>query len=256
MSYALPGEAVLVLDQAGSTNDEAFARLEGRERLLVWTTNQTAGRGSRGRGWLSPPGVGLALSLGLCCPPAPHPADCCYPLFAAVWVHRALSELWPEAEFRLKWPNDVLFQGRKLAGILCESRLVGQQARVVIGVGINLRDDQALAALGRPYATVAELARAHAPAALVESLRAAAGPELERLAAEGHVTAWLARSGLRLGQGLRLIERGQTREGRFEGLAPTGELRLGLADGSVELISQAVEDCLILPVDRVADRTT
>ncbi len=248
-------EAVLALDQAGSTNDEAFARLEGHERLLVWTTNQTAGRGSRGRDWLSPAGVGLALSLGLCCPPSPHPAQGCYPLFAAVWVHRALSELWPEADFRLKWPNDVLLHGRKLAGILCESRLIGQSARVVVGVGINLRDDQSLAALGRPYATLAELAGLQAPTDLIEALRAAAEPELELLAGEGHAAAWLARSGLCLGQGLRLIESGQVREGRFEGLAPTGELRLGLADGSVQLISQAVEDCLILPVDRVDDPT-
>ncbi len=244
--------SVRALDAAGSTNDEAFARLEGHERMLVWTTNQTAGRGSRGRSWLSPPGTGLALSLGLTCPPAPHPASCCYPLFAAVWVHRALSALWPEADFCLKWPNDVLLKGRKLAGILCESRLIGAAARVVVGVGLNLRDHERMSALGRPYATLAELDRPHPPEQVIEALRQATAPELLRLHGDGHVEAWIARSGLKLGMGLRLVEGGIAREGEFAGLAPTGELLLRTADGAVQSLSQAVEDCLIIPVAATA----
>lgn len=113
-----------------STNAEALRRgaVPGEAYLAV---SQTAGRGRIGRSWHSPPG-NLHATLVASMPAGRNPAHLAF--VAGVAVRDALAEMAPEARFTLKWPNDVLCGGRKLAGILIEA---GERGYAV-GVGINL----------------------------------------------------------------------------------------------------------------------
>ena len=132
---------LLRYDTIGSTNDEAkaLARAGAPEGTLVWAGEQTAGRGRRGRGWVSPPGN---LYLSLILRPAVAPARAAQLGFvAALALGEGLGALCgPALEIRCKWPNDILAAGRKLAGILLESEITDSNAIdfVVIGTGTNL----------------------------------------------------------------------------------------------------------------------
>jgi BirA family transcriptional regulator, biotin operon repressor / biotin---[acetyl-CoA-carboxylase] ligase len=128
-----------VLDVTGSTNDDAlaWAQREAPEGALVVAGHQTAGRGRWGRRWESVPGAGLLFSLVL------RPQR---PVAEIGLVTTALGVAVAEGvesvcglECRLKWPNDVTVAGRKLAGVLVETRLVGSTVTVAVaGVGINV----------------------------------------------------------------------------------------------------------------------
>lgn len=126
MSTAL-GRPRLHLRETDSTNERARL-LAGRgapHGTLVTATAQSAGRGRQGRIWTAPPGRALLMSLVLRDPPR------LLPLMAAV----ATAEVVGEAA-RIKWPNDVLLEGRKVAGILVEGR--PQEAWAVLGIGLNV----------------------------------------------------------------------------------------------------------------------
>ena len=133
LSVSLPGMAVQMLPEVDSSNTELMRRVRSgdlRPQLLVALT-QSAGRGRMGRSWLSSPGDALTFSLGL-------------PLHLRDWSGLSLAvglsvaqSLHPEIQ--LKWPNDLWWQQRKLAGILIETANVGSQRYGVIGIGINLK---------------------------------------------------------------------------------------------------------------------
>lgn len=120
-----------------STN--SFLR-DNRDRYepftVVVTDHQTKGRGRLGREWLTPQGQGLALSVLL---PLPPEASTWVPLLAGAALVRALR-LEGLSQAELKWPNDVLVSGKKLAGVLCEGIGKGQ---VIVGAGINLSFEHA-----------------------------------------------------------------------------------------------------------------
>jgi BirA family transcriptional regulator, biotin operon repressor / biotin---[acetyl-CoA-carboxylase] ligase len=132
----------LVLDQAGSTNREAFALAACGAAGPLWIAarRQTAGRGRCGRPWASPSGPGnfyASLLVDLACPPRAVPQLSLLAGVATVDAIRQASGGGP-AGLRLKWPNDVLIGQAKCAGILAES-MVGQQAvTAVVGIGVNL----------------------------------------------------------------------------------------------------------------------
>lgn len=126
-------------ERLGSTNDRALEWLrEGAPHGAVVTADaQEAGRGRRGRTWFSPPGESLTVSLVL--RPGPlRPPDRLGALGLAVGV--GLREGLPALRrpVRLKWPNDLEVDGRKLGGILCEARWIGDAPEVVVGFGINV----------------------------------------------------------------------------------------------------------------------
>jgi BirA family biotin operon repressor/biotin-[acetyl-CoA-carboxylase] ligase len=136
-----PGYRLLYYDSIGSTNDRAkdLARKGAEEGTLVWALEQTAGRGRRGRVWSSPRG-NLYLSLILR-PDRPVGRAAQLGFVAALAVGGALRAILPRVErLAYKWPNDVLIDGRKVAGILLESETVAPEklSFVVVGVGINL----------------------------------------------------------------------------------------------------------------------
>lgn len=129
------------LATTGSTNDDVLARArEGApEGLVIGADHQGSGRGRRGRSWVSEPGDALLMSALL--RPRVAPVDAgLLPIVAAVGVARAIG---PDA--RIVWPNDILLDGRKVAGILCEMSADQEQvAWAVVGVGVNVRGAPAL----------------------------------------------------------------------------------------------------------------
>ena len=138
--------------ELGSTNDRATERMGSLPHGAVITADaQTAGRGRMGRSWSSPPGQDLYVSVVL--HPGKTPAGIgALGLAVGAGLRLGLVRAAEPAELpvQLKWPNDLLVGGRKLGGILCETRWQGGKADVVVGFGINVhrRDfDPDLAAL-------------------------------------------------------------------------------------------------------------
>lgn len=138
-------QGVLHLDEVDSTNNVAkqLANQDCPEGMLVVAEEQTLGRGRLSRAWFSPPGRGIWWSIVLRPPFAPQEAPKCT-LMAAVAAVRAIRRA-TGVDCGIKWPNDILWQGRKLMGILTEmSAEMDAINYVVIGMGlnVNLRQDE------------------------------------------------------------------------------------------------------------------
>jgi BirA family biotin operon repressor/biotin-[acetyl-CoA-carboxylase] ligase len=133
------GRPTLLHDELGSTQDEARRQAAdgAAAGTVIWAMAQSAGRGRLDRSWLSKRGTGLWFSVILR-PRGEASAAALLSLAAGVAVARALAV--PGAgSVRLKWPNDVLLHGRKLAGVLAEAETqAGHLAFVILGVGLNL----------------------------------------------------------------------------------------------------------------------
>jgi BirA family biotin operon repressor/biotin-[acetyl-CoA-carboxylase] ligase len=183
-------------EELASTSDrlKALARAGAPEWTTVLADRQTGGRGREGRAWASPPG-GLYLSVLL--RPRLEKVGL-LPLAAGVAVAEAAGELGVRVE--LKWPNDVLASGRKLAGILSEAASgPGGVEWVVLGIGINVALDPARlspelagSATSLREAGVAEVAVAELGAAVIHRL--AAGYDALAKAPDGVVAAWRERA--------------------------------------------------------------
>ncbi|MBF0138522.1 MAG: biotin--[acetyl-CoA-carboxylase] ligase [Magnetococcus sp. DMHC-1] len=133
------------LVEVGSTNEDVVtrARAGAPEGTVVVAESQTRGRGRLGRSWVSPPGVNLCFSILL--RPRMNPGRT---FQLTLLAGLALAETIREAGFAdvaIKWPNDLLLRGRKLAGILTEmSAEMDQVHHVVVGVGLNVHATTAL----------------------------------------------------------------------------------------------------------------
>ncbi len=224
-----PHVAVMVHDEIGSTSDEARHQAQMGHQGNLWITarEQTNGRGRRGRAWVSKPGN---LYATLLIRPRLTAADAGRLSFlAAVALHHALAPLIPApAQVTLKWPNDVLVDGAKIAGILLESQS-GPEGLVdwlSIGIGVNLAHAPqgvettaiALADFGvqvEPMELLAPLAR-HMDSLLVQFSTQGFAPI--------HA-AWLKRAA-GLGKPIRVRLSDRTLEGRFQALDPDGALVL------------------------------
>ena len=206
--------------------------------LAVLAARQTVGRGSRGRAWTSTPGS-LALSV-LLRPPGPASRAGQWALLAAVTLAEALAHHEPGAALSLKWPNDVLLDGRKLGGILIDSTAASvEPARMpcapggstgdggldwlVIGFGANLG-----AAPDLPDRVVAGLGSGAAPAAVAATLLDRVDHWQRVVLLDGFSpvrAAWLARAHPP-GTHLRLRAGAAEVGGEFAGLADDGALLL------------------------------
>ena len=171
-----------VVDSTGSTNSDVLAELDDARRWphlsALVCFDQRSGRGRRGRSWLADPGALMAVSIVLRRPGVPAEHSLALPLVVGLAVRRALL---PVVGVSLKWPNDVHVNGRKLAGILCESRGNGA---IVAGVGINLRrSGQAFDAGQLDASRVASLDEFQ-PRVDPDAVLARLGGELDALAAQ------------------------------------------------------------------------
>jgi BirA family transcriptional regulator, biotin operon repressor / biotin---[acetyl-CoA-carboxylase] ligase len=208
------GRPRLHLRATTSTNDRAraLARAGAPHGALVTAAEQSAGRGRQGRSWSAPPGRALLMSIVVRDPPA------LLPLAAALAVAEVSG---PRA--RIKWPNDVLLDGRKVAGILAEGR--PHEGWAVLGVGLNVavRVDELPLEL---RATAGTLGREPAE---VEPTLARLLSALERaldLDDAALLDAYRARDALS-GQEVRWAEG----TGRAIGVDASGRLVVELADG-------------------------
>ena len=132
------GSKVLVFDAVQSTNDLARQHFDenAQEGLVLIADSQSSGRGRMGRSWVSVPGVGIYLSVLLYPKMEPERLPQ-LTLLAGLATVRAVNE-FSSQKAQLKWPNDVLLNGKKCSGILCEfhTREDGD-AGVILGIGIN-----------------------------------------------------------------------------------------------------------------------
>lgn len=127
-----------VVETTASTNDDAKEALRAGEPtgLVILAHTQSAGRGRQGRSWVGTPGDTMMASMVIG-RTMPARRVGLLSLAAGFAVHEYVATVAPSA--RLKWPNDVLIDGRKVAGILTESMLRGEQVvGAVIGIGLNL----------------------------------------------------------------------------------------------------------------------
>jgi len=133
----LPGLAVEVVEEASSTNALVIerARAGAPEGLVVVAEHQTAGRGRLDRTWETPARSGLTFSA-LLRPTAPIQAWPWLPLLAGYAVGKALRAAGFDAS--VKWPNDVLLEGRKVAGILVERVDTDGGPAAILGIGLNV----------------------------------------------------------------------------------------------------------------------
>jgi len=229
-------------DSLSSTSAEAFAAARAGEWGGLWITagEQTAGRGRRGRRWTTGRG-NLAASL-LLIDPAPADAVPTVSFAAAVALHRALTDMVGAggARLALKWPNDVLLDRRKVAGILVEGeRLTGGRSAVVIGLGVNCISHPEVAG---PQAAV-DLAAAGLPVegeplfGALATRFADAIAEWNRGAGFASIrAAWLDRAA-GIGEPISVESAGRQVDGVFETVDATGRLVVRLRDGGTETVS-------------------
>jgi BirA family biotin operon repressor/biotin-[acetyl-CoA-carboxylase] ligase len=133
------GSEILVFEETASTNEvvEHLAKSGAREGLVVFAESQTRGRGRRGRAWASPRGKGLWFSV-LLRPTLPTSAASRITVAASVAVARAIRQNCG-VDARIKWPNDVMVNGKKLAGILTELRAEADEILLaILGIGIDV----------------------------------------------------------------------------------------------------------------------
>jgi BirA family biotin operon repressor/biotin-[acetyl-CoA-carboxylase] ligase len=231
---------ILALDEIDSTNSEARRRAEAGETGPLWITarRQTAGRGRRGRSWETGEGNLAATLLTTTHRPPAEAAQVSF--IAALAVSDLARAYLPPERVRVKWPNDVLVDGLKLAGILVES---GQRREgelwLAIGVGVNLARAPAIAE--RPATSLAAetLAPPPEPRIALDGLAAAFADWLVVWDQQGFpaiAAAWTARAH-GLGQACTARLADEAVEGVALGLDTDGALRLRLADGSVRRIT-------------------
>jgi BirA family biotin operon repressor/biotin-[acetyl-CoA-carboxylase] ligase len=136
------GRHIHLYESVASTNEALrdFARAGAPEGTVVLAEQQTAGRGRAGKVWFSPPGVNLYASV-LFWPRIPATSAAPFSFIASLALTDAIRELGLSAG--IKWPNDVLLQGRKVAGTLAEGSAEGDRlAYVILGVGVNVNVDR------------------------------------------------------------------------------------------------------------------
>lgn len=234
------GYAVASFDEIDSTNEEARRRAAVGERgpMWIWAKRQTAGRGRRGRAWESPEG-NLSATL-LIAPGVSAPEAARLSFVAALAVHDFASACAARAAVRVKWPNDVLIDGKKVAGILLESsgeEGVDTLPWLAIGIGINLVHAPAEALYPATY--LGAHGPAPSPAEALAELAEAWETRFRTWRVGGFSPireAWLAVAA-GLGRPIEVRLAGETLHGRFETLMTDGALSLLLPNGSRRAIT-------------------
>lgn len=232
----------------GSTNSAAMgSAAEGvPEGSVLLAEEQTAGRGRGANTWQSPRSTGIYCSAVLR-PPLPPSDVLLLSLMAGLAVQAAIQRTDSRVQADLKWPNDILIDGKKVCGILTEMNAEATRVRyVVVGVGINVNQasfPKELQATSLRLATGSEWSRVDLAAALLKSLdreyrQFVQGPEarasiLRRFAEN---SSWLH------GKKVRIEENGSAFEGTTEGLDARGFLQVRTAHGMQTVLSGTVRE--------------
>jgi BirA family biotin operon repressor/biotin-[acetyl-CoA-carboxylase] ligase len=245
------GSQRIELASCGSTNDEAarLARAGARHGTIVIAHAQHAGRGREGRAWASPPGAGLYLSAVV---RPPLPLVDVPPMTLAIGVGLCDAARAHGAHAELKWPNDALVGGRKLAGVLVEAQSQGARLEsVVVGIGVNVRPlgpDVPADVIARAVSLDEAAGSVVDRDAFLETLLARVELWIDRYVASGIeaiIPAWTAR--MAPGLVARAIIDGAPHVGELAGLDGDGALLVRdgagamhrVRSGDVELVAHA-----------------
>jgi BirA family transcriptional regulator, biotin operon repressor / biotin---[acetyl-CoA-carboxylase] ligase len=225
-----------VVAETGSTNSDLLARLHGgdpvSEGQWLVADRQTAGRGRQGRDWFD--GIGNFMGSTVVHNRSGDPAAQTLALVAALALHEAVAwHISAPIALRLKWPNDLLANDAKVAGILLES----QDDAVIVGIGVNLVFAPQVP--GRTVAALSDFGTAPNRNVFASDLARSFEAELVRWREAGLaaiVRRWTALAHP-LGTPLVVDAPGiEPLTGTFAGLAPDGALQLRLADGTMRAI--------------------
>ncbi|MCU6501105.1 biotin--[acetyl-CoA-carboxylase] ligase [Rugamonas sp. A1-17] len=226
--------------ETGSTNADLLARVDTLAGpVLRIAGNQTAGRGRAGRSWLSAPGAALMFSLAWRFKGPMHRMSG-LPMAVGVALAETIASLGVPVQ--IKWPNDLLRDGKKLAGILVETQTSRHDNAIwaVIGVGINLvMPDELEAQIGREVAAapwLAKMDRNQLMAALLSRL-AAVLAEFDDTGFAPFAERWNALHAWR-GQDVVILDNGKVlQQGRAAGVDAIGRLMLDTEQGRAEVLS-------------------
>ncbi len=269
---AWAGHPVLFREETGSTNKDVMELADGGdapEGLLVFAAKQTAGRGRRGRVWISPPEGNIYMSI-LLRPVIPADRAPMVTLVAAMAVCSALEKMCGEkARFAVKWPNDIVAvprsalpedgavsaggsgmrdsagQGstwKKVTGILTEMRLEETRVKdVTIGIGINVNMEEIPGSVRETASSVREITgevtnRAALTAAVWKSFEEYYGVFLADGSLEGLRGAYEGML-VNLGRRVRVLDPAAPYEGTAEGINGSGELLVRREDGEIIPVS-------------------
>ena len=232
---AFLGEVIHWVGETGSSNDDCrrLTAEAGGRSVIVLADRQTAGRGQYGRRWDSPAGLGVLMSFSL---PESPPAN---PILSA-WAATAMAMML-ERKFdlkpRVKWPNDVLVDGRKIAGVLVEVSGVA-----VIGIGLNVLqqptdfpDDCRLPPTSIAMETGSIPDRVEVAAALLEELERLAGPSIHE--SQNRIfDAWRSRLDVQPGDAVvATLHDGARSEGEFVEMILRDGVRLRTESGTLRI---------------------
>jgi BirA family transcriptional regulator, biotin operon repressor / biotin---[acetyl-CoA-carboxylase] ligase len=232
----------------GSTNTAAMAAAaEGApEGSVLLAEEQTAGRGRGANSWQSPRSTGIYCSVVL--RPAMPPSDVLVlSLASGLAVHAAIQQVDSRVSPDLKWPNDVLIDGKKVCGILTEMNAEATRVRyIVVGVGINVNQasfPKELQATSLRLVTGSEWSRVELVAALLKSL----DREYRQLVEDPDVRSSILQrfaqhSSWVFGKKVRIEENGSAFEGTTEGLDPRGFLQVRTLHGLQTVLSGTVRE--------------
>jgi BirA family biotin operon repressor/biotin-[acetyl-CoA-carboxylase] ligase len=237
------GRPVLYLPAAGSTNNVAHERAAvAAEGLLVVADEQTAGRGRLERTWWAPPGASLLISLLLRPPQLPARLAGQLPMCLGLAAVEGIAQV-TGVRAALKWPNDIVWAGRKLGGMLTELRLHGEQIDYVVlglGINVNLTFGPGSAAPAELWATATSLQMAAGRPVARVALLAAILQSCEqwydrRLAGESVHEAWAARLDT-VGRAVQVARPAGPLSGVATGVTPEGGLIVRTAAGQDEVV--------------------
>jgi BirA family biotin operon repressor/biotin-[acetyl-CoA-carboxylase] ligase len=232
------GHAMRGFEEVDSTNERAaqWAKEGAPEGAVVLTEYQTAGRGRHGRAWSADKGRNLLFSVVL--RPSLDPDRLSLITVAAgVAIAETLDNFVSPHRSTLKWPNDILLEGRKTCGMLLESSIANPQTVVILGVGLNVNQTDFPDALadtatslrlttGRPVPRAELLARLLSASEQRYDAVQGSGANAVRAAFEERLAS------LHEPTTLRVPETDQALTGTVEGITETGALRLRTADGT------------------------
>ncbi len=229
------GSTVTFFQSIASTQDEAQAAAldDEPEGCVFIADEQTKGRGQHGRHWEAPPGAGLLLSVMLRPPVEVYPQLVMVASLAAAQAIADVTGLQPE----LKWPNDLLVNGRKAGGVLVEGEFLGDAPRyVAVGIGLNVNWDD-IAFPDAPYTPTSLSREAGHPVSRTQ-LAIALLSHLDALylaaqRGEPLLDAWRAKLST-LGKHVHLASGAHSVEGVAEDVTADGALVVRLLDGTRE----------------------
>ena len=232
----------------GSTNTAAMAAAaEGAPQGSIFLAEeQTAGRGRGSNSWISERSTGIYCSVILR-PPLPPSDVLVISLAAGLAVQAAIQQVDPKVVPDLKWPNDLLIEGKKVCGILTEMNSEATQVRyIVVGIGINVNQASfppELGATSLRMATGSEWSRVEMAAALLKSLDREYRSLLENPDAMPSITRrFVERSSWAYGKKVRIEETFSAMEGTTAGLDARGFLQLKTAHGVQTVLSGTVRE--------------